>query len=63
MEKPTTTPLCVFCGAPWGEPEMRDLYHSEGCETCGYGSETEATIEIHCSECHRLVYQKDVKSS
>lgn len=52
-------PLCVFCGAPWGEAMIDGLYISKGCETCGFGAGAEGTIMIYCSACERLVYQKE----
>lgn len=54
-------PLCVFCGAPWDEPMLRDLSISQGCPTCGYGKEVSVTITIQCSACYSVVYQKEVE--
>lgn len=52
--------LCVFCNAPWS-PDMQitSWYASEGCNTCGFGSELTADIEIYCTNCKRLVYKKE----
>ena len=56
-------PKCIFCDAPW-TPEMDgDLYTSQGCETCGYGSETTGTLRIKCDQCGRVVYEKEYRSS
>lgn len=50
-------PSCPFCHALWTD-DMIDLEDKgSGCDTCGYGGGT--TIEITCSECYRLIYQKD----
>jgi hypothetical protein len=55
-------PKCVFCGAPWGEAQLKDLIVSQGEGSYYFGVEAySATIEIHCSECKRLVYSKDVR--
>lgn len=37
-------------------------YTSEGCETCGYGSETRGTVKIRCEHCKKLIYEKDFRN-
>lgn len=54
-------PLCPFCSKPWGDA-MMDVYVSSGgggCDTCGYGGEGSATIDIECDGCGRLIYRKE----
>lgn len=54
-------PLCPFCSKPWSDG-MMDVYVSSGgggCETCGYGGEGSATIDIVCDGCSRLIYRKE----
>lgn len=53
-------PLCPFCSKPWSDDMVRvyDVVTSAGCETCGYGSTVEATIDITCNSCNRLIYRK-----
>jgi hypothetical protein len=60
----TRRPLCPFCSAPWSDDmvSVMDLSSSGGgCETCGYGEEVRATVDITCDECERLIYRKEVR--
>ncbi|MBY0561505.1 hypothetical protein [Hyphomicrobium sp.] len=55
-------PLCPFCSAPWTDGMIAiEAWCSEGCPTCGHGSETSVTIEIHCEACERLIYTKETR--
>jgi hypothetical protein len=56
-----TNPLCVFCGAEWDEPMIKDFGYSAGCDTCGHGASVSCTIEVTCSSCGRVVYSKEVE--
>lgn len=58
---PEFKPQCIWCGAAWSDAniELEDVYSSSGCETCGYGSDTSATITIRCHECKKVMYQKE----
>ena len=56
-------PICVWCNAPWSDDNVRvfDGSYSAGCDTCGFGSEVEVTVEIKCHSCNKVVYKKEVK--
>lgn len=51
---------CGWCSAPWSDANLRlyDGYSSQGCSTCGHGSETTISIEITCHKCKKLMYKK-----
>lgn len=52
--------LCPFCDAVYTSTMIEELnYTVEGCDTCGYGSETHTVIEVECSNCGRVVYRKE----
>lgn len=52
--------VCVFCNAPWtAAMEVESWIISDGCDTCGHGSETEYVVEIRCNNCSRVVYKKE----
>ncbi len=59
----TTKPLCPFCSKPWSDEMVRvlHLYASEGCSTCGHGSEISGVVDITCDGCNRLIYRKEFK--
>ena len=51
--------LCIWCNAVWtAEMELKELWASQGCSSCGYGNEGGAKIEITCGNCGKVVYQK-----
>lgn len=60
-------PLCVFCNAPWTadminvsvDAELEDGYYGD-TYLSGQG---DATIDITCSTCKRLVYRKELRCS
>lgn len=51
--------LCPYCNAPYTAEMKNELEYSSGCDTCGYGSEKISTVEIHCTNCKKLVYKKE----
>ena len=59
---PESKILCAFCNAVLTEVEIMDLYKSQGCETCDYGSSYSGKIEIRCPQCKRVVYIKEFKN-
>jgi hypothetical protein len=54
-------PICGFCNAPWTDDMVRllDVYSSGGCDSCGYGARSIATVDITCAACDRLIYRKE----
>ncbi len=54
-------PLCPYCRAEWTDEMItfEDVSMSEGCDTCGYGSGAEFTLDIHCHKCKKLIYRKE----
>lgn len=64
--QPGARPICVFCNAPWTDEMIRvydvDAQHGEG--SYDFGPENmEATLEIKCSSCDRLIYKKEFRAS
>jgi hypothetical protein len=58
---PGARPICVFCNALWTEDMVRvydiDARHGPGSYDFG-PEEQEATVEIVCSSCNRLIYRR-----
>ena len=54
-------PTCPYCHAEWTDDmiKVEDISSSEGCDSCGWGAEVTGSVNIHCSSCKRLIYQKD----
>lgn len=52
---------CVFCNSIVSNVTAEEIYHTEGCETCGYGSETTGEIIVTCDKCGRVIYKKEFK--
>lgn len=54
-------PLCVWCSAPWTD-DMMKVYADADISWGDYGGldGIEVTIDVTCSTCNRLVYQKHV---
>ncbi len=36
-----------------------ESYASGGCPTCGHGERVWGTVDIHCSNCEKLIYRKE----
>jgi hypothetical protein len=58
---PGARPICVFCNAPWTDDMITvldiDASHGEG--SYDFGPENQqATVNITCSNCKRLIYRK-----
>ena len=65
--EPPPPPLCVFCNAPWTDEMLKVLAEAE-METGYYGDsyltgKGVVAINVTCSSCKRLVYQKEVRLS
>lgn len=54
-------PICVFCSKPWTAEMIVvfdiDASHGEGSYDFG-PYDQQATVEITCSSCDRLIYRK-----
>lgn len=62
--QPGARPICVFCNVPWTDEMIRvydvDAQHGEG--SYDFGPENmEATVEIKCASCERLIYKKEFR--
>ncbi len=58
-------PLCVWCNAPWTDEMLQvsataDMYHGyyEGDISV---ESIDATVDVVCSTCNRLVYRKELR--
>ena len=61
MKEPQTLKIiCPFCDAPYTAEMTESLFSAEGCDTCGYGSEPQGSIEITCTNCKKVVYKKEI---
>lgn len=56
-EAPEFEPLCIWCGAPWNDDNVRLSALCDGCESGGY--DHGAKIEIVCHSCGKLMYEKE----
>lgn len=57
-------PKCVFCSSPWTD-DMIVLLHDTEVERGWYdgdidGVRVRALMDINCSSCKRLIYQKEI---
>lgn len=63
--QPGARPLCVFCSTPWTD-EMIHIYDVDakhGADSYDFGPEDmEATLEIKCGSCERLIYKKEFRA-
>ena len=63
--QPGARPICVFCNAPWDDAMIRvyDVDAQHGGGSYDFGPEnTEATVEIKCYACGRLIYKKEFRT-
>lgn len=49
--------ICPFCNAAYTAEMELELDRGSGCPSCG--SDPEATVEIKCTNCQRIVYRKN----
>ena len=52
---------CPYCHAPWTESMLKvlNVSSSGGCDSCGWGASTNATLDITCEACGKLIYRKE----
>ena len=64
--QPGARPICVFCNAPWTDEMIRvfdvDAQHGDGSYDFG-PQDMEATVEIKCKSCERLIYKKEFRAN
>lgn len=63
--QPGARPICVFCSEPWTDDMVRvyDVDAQHGRDSYDFGSENmEATLEIKCTSCERLIYKKEFRA-
>jgi hypothetical protein len=52
--------LCPFCNKPYHADMENELdYTTSSCDTCNHGEGATSSVKIFCSNCGKLVYQKD----
>lgn len=52
---------CIFCNSILSDIVVEDIFKTDGCPTCGYGSEVSGTIIIKCDKCNKVIYKKEFK--
>ncbi len=62
---PGARPICGFCNAPWTD-DMLKLYAEADMEWGYYPGDVyvdgiDATVDITCGSCHRLIYRKELR--
>lgn len=54
-------PLCVWCSTPWTDDMLKVQASADySCGDYGGVDGIETTIDVVCSTCNRLVYQKHI---
>ena len=56
-------PLCIWCGAPWSDENVKieNAFMSGGCDNCGYGAFSSATMSLCCHQCGREMCRREVE--
>jgi len=53
--------ICIYCNKPWTQ-DMLDYLHFADCSytpDC-VGAEFRNSVDIHCDNCHKLIYKKEL---
>ena len=62
--EPGARPICGFCNAPWTDDMIRvfDIDARHGADSYDFGPEDQqATVDITCTSCDRLIYRKEFR--
>lgn len=54
-------PICIWCNEPWSDANIRveEVYASDGCDTCGFGTVVSGTVSISYHSCGKEMYRKE----
>ena len=52
---------CVFCNSILSDITVSEIFRTQGCSSCGYGSEGTAVVTIRCDKCEKVIYRKEFK--
>ena len=55
--------VCPQCGPQIGHMRVSASANNAGCDSCGYGSSADVDVEVECTKCQQVIWQKDFEGA